>query len=355
MTQPMRKPTLMRLVAFGLLVLALSGEAITQERTTKSVDRGPSHAMPDFASDTAFDVVLGRPTDHAITLSLLSYEQNTNVTIKYGTESVDMVNRTQVIPLKKGQPTEYIMDGLSSGKQYHYRVMNCSGQAALAAGSFHTLRRPGASFRFTLTADSHLDSNTDLGLYQLTLANALADRPDFHVDLGDTFMTEKHDSRAPAAQQYLAQRYFFGQFAHSAPLFLTLGNHDGEEVRHWRDGPDSLGVWANGMRTRYFPNPQPNGFYTGNSQVDSQAGALQDYYSWQWGDALFVVLNPYWHGSQRRSDERWGLSLGDAQYQWLRTTLERSSARFKFIFVHQLIGGIDRQGRGGVEGAPFGE
>ena len=54
-----------------------------------------------------------------------------------------------------------------------------------------------------------------------TLANALADAPDFHVDLGDTFMTEKHASRESAARQYVAQRYYFGLISHSAPLYLV--------------------------------------------------------------------------------------------------------------------------------------
>jgi len=44
-------------------------------------------------------------------------------------------------------------------------------------------------------------------------------------------MAEKHDSRVSAAWQYLAQRFYFGQLCHSAPLFLVLGNHDGESPR----------------------------------------------------------------------------------------------------------------------------
>ena len=109
------------------------------------------------------------------------------------------------------------------------------------------------------------------------------------------------------------------------------------------------------MRKRYFPNPQPDGFYTGNAQPDTQSGLLQDYYAWHWGDALFIVLNPYWHGTRWRGDDRWGPTLGVEQYRWLQRTLETSHARFKFVFIHQLVGGADRQGRGGVEAAAFGE
>ena len=45
------------------------------------------------------------------------------------------------------------------------------------------------------------------------------------------------------------------------------------------------------------------------------------------------------------------MSLGSTQYQWLNDTLSKSSA--KFIFLHNLVGGLDGQMRGGVEAAPF--
>jgi kynurenine formamidase len=45
--------------------------------------------------------------------------------------------------------------------------------------------------------------------------------------------------------------------------------------------------------------------------------------------------------------------LGETQYQWLKSTLETSDAKWKFVFIHQLIGGYDKNGRGGVEVAPY--
>jgi hypothetical protein len=41
----------------------------------------------------------------------------------------------------------------------------------------------------------------------------------------------------------------------------------------------------------------------------------------------------------------WGMSIGDAQYQWLKRTLEESKARYKFVFAHHVLG----TGRGAVE------
>ena len=45
--------------------------------------------------------------------------------------------------------------------------------------------------------------------------------------------------------------------------------------------------------------------------------------------------------------------LGSSQYQWLKGTLEASKAKFKFIFIHHLVGGTDDQCRGGAEAAPM--
>ena len=84
-------------------------------------------------------------------------------------------------------------------------------------------------------------------------------------------------------------------------------------------------------------------------------GYLQNYYAWRWGDAQFIVLDPYWSTTSRgRSvDEGWRWTLGKTQYDWLRNTLESSEAVFKFVFIHNLVGGNDEAARGGAEAAKF--
>ena len=138
-------------------------------------------------------------------------------------------------------------------------------------------------------------------------------------------------------------------------MFLTLGNHDGEGSR-WHDGTaDSLAVWSNTMRKRYFPNPFPDGFYSGNQTRGPFTGLLQDYFAWEWGDALFVVLDPFWYTPRNAAagGDNWNRTLGSAQYQWLKQTLEGSRAAWKFVFIHHLVGGGTKEGRGGVEAVPF--
>ena len=302
------------------------------------------------------DVILGRPTADSVTASILSYADREGF-IDYGPQPQSPSAKTPVFSLKAGTPLEIKLTGLKPDTQYYYRLHSRSGGGDWVAEpeySFHTQRPSGSSFAFTVQADSHLDYNTDPALYLRSLSNALAVKPDFHIDLGDTFMTDKHRFHQDAEAQYVAQRYYFGEIAHSAPLFLVLGNHDGEAGR-WLDGTsNNMTLWANAERKRYFPNPEPDGFYKGNATPLSGSGLLQDYYAWEWGDALFVVLDPFWFTVRSRGgDDSWGHTLGKEQYDWLARTLETSKAKYRFVFIHHLVGGSGKDSRGGIEAAPF--
>jgi len=177
----------------------------------------------------------------------------------------------------------------------------------------------------------------------------VADRPDFHIDLGDTFRAThlKVVNYQEIEKLHLAQRQFFGLLCHSAPLFLALGNHE-EKVGWELDGtPNNVPVWATTSRKIYYPNPVPGDFYTGSETVEPFVGLRENYYAWEWGDALFVVLDPYWYTTRnpKETKDSWDWTIGNEQYRWLKRTLEASSARFKFVFAHHILG----EGRGGIE------
>jgi hypothetical protein len=285
--------------------------------------------------DRPFDLILGRPTRDTITASVLAY-QDTEGFVAYGTQPGDYTRQTPTRRFKKGETVELLLNSLRPDTRYYCQFRSRSGDSA--AYSFHTPRPPGSSFSFTVIADSHLDENTSPVLYERTLANAATDAPDFHIDLGDTFMSEGYSELHQATAQYLAQRYYFGLLR--APLFLVPGNHDGESGRYLDNTTNNLATWSRMMRTTYFPNPATNG--------------TKSYYGWQWGDALFVVLDPFWFTPRPRGRaDNWYRTLGIEQYQWLKRTLETSRTKFTFVFIHHLVGGLDKQGRGGAEAAPF--
>lgn len=339
----------------ALLIAILSATLIARAQDAAPPGRAGGPRMPAQASRCndvpahPFDIILGRPEAGSVTASVLSYSDADGF-IAYGTEPGKLTAKTSARAFKNGEPAEIVLPSLQPDTRYYYQL--CLGKSASPEYSFRTAKPPGKAFTFTITADSHLDSNTDPDLYQNTLANALADKPDFHIDLGDTFMSEKHENREAAARQYLAQRFYLGQICSSAPLFFTLGNHDGESPRG--RGDDGLAVWSNLTRKRFFPNPVPDKFYSGDGFQQPEAGLLQDYYAWEWGDALFVVLDPFWFTQKGHGrGDNWKRSLGIEQYQWLKRTLEASRAKFKFVFIHHLVGGADDQCRGGAEAAPL--
>lgn len=295
-----------------------------------------------------FDVILGRPTATSVDLSVLAYADQ-NITIAYGPASGGATSTLGTIAFTANMPRVVALTGLQPNTEYVYTINGAD------KNSFHTARPAGSAFTFTIQADSHLDSNASAQVYVQTLANQRADHPDFVIDMGDTFMTDKYKQYTDAAPQYLAQRYFFGQLANTAPLFLTLGNHDGEGAPRGKNGAE-MSAWSAKQRNFYFPNPAPNAFYTGNTSANPGVDELRDYYAWTWGDALFIVLDPYWYTpATNNTTDFWNPTLGKAQYLWLKSTLEASSAKWKFVFIHQLVGGLDKDGRGGVEVAAYHE
>jgi len=271
--------------------------------------RGPEHVAQTDVPDHLADVILACPTQSGVTLSVLAYADMRGKVL-YGTESGQLHRETPLAQFTSGEPVELVIGSLQPGTKYYYQLQYQTASASgVVEGSFHTQRPPGSTFAFTIVADSHLDQNTSPALYAVALRNALADRPDFHVDLGDTFMTGKYRGDKPA-ELYLAQRYYYGLLCHSAPLFFVLGNHYGEPGGRGRSRTGALA-----LRKEFFPNPQPDAFYTGNRHEEEGAGLLRDYYAWEWGDALFVVIDPFWYSGPKRGEKHgnWSRTLGREQ------------------------------------------
>jgi hypothetical protein len=348
-------------LSLAVLVLACAIPAFARAAAAPA-NRGRRTAGPQgaFKLDVPahpLDLILARPEATSVTLSLLTY-QDLEVVVDYGLSAPPFTGQTPAQTVRAGVPVEIVLAGLRPNTAYRYQLRSRAPGAAtftaLPENTFQTARAPGAAFTFTLTADVHLDEHTAASVYLQSLANIRADRPDFHLDLGNLFMTDKHATRAEAARQYLAQRYYLGQIGPSIPVLLALGTHDGESGKD-RTGDDSLAAWAHPMRTRYFPNPVPDRFYSGNSTAAPSAGPSQNYYAWEWGDALFVVLDPFSYTLPTRGrNDGWGWTLGEAQYRWLARTLGSSRAAYKFVFIHNLLSG-DQASRGGVEIAGFNE
>ena len=100
-------------------------------------------------------------------------------------------------------------------------------------------------------------------------------------------------TRAQVTERYTLQRPYLGRIGKSAPLFLVNGNHE-QAAGYMLDGTsENVAVWAQTARNALYSQPAPDGFYTGNAEVMPFIGLLRNYYAWTWGDALFVVIDPY--------------------------------------------------------------
>ena len=319
----------------------------------------PRRPPTTFTPSHPADIVLGRPTATSIALSVLC-DSDTRAAVAYGTQKADLPARTEAMSFKNGEPREVLLDKLRPDTRYYYQLLDVTADKPLLEGCFHTQRPPGSTFTFEIQGDSHPErpNENDPALYARTLRAAAADCPDFYISMGDDFSVDtlRTVNAETVTQRYTLQRPFFGLVAQSSPLFLVNGNHEQAAGCNLDGTPNNVAVWAQTARNKFFPQPEPDGFYTGDAMPVKFIGLLRDYFAWTWGDALFVVVDPYWHspkpvdtvfGGGLKPRDMWAITLGDEQYQWLKKTLESSKAKYKFVFAHHVLG----TGRGGIERA----
>lgn len=348
-----------------LLLSLIAGLSIAQRQRPR-----------DFTAARELSLILGRPTSSSIAVSVLVSE-SVDAFVEFGSRSGALTTKTKPTQATPGKPVEFLLANLKPNTRYFYRLLTRKQtDKEFKPGeeyTFHTQRAPGSTFAFGVQGDSHperLNRMYHPDLYLRTMDHVRKDRPDFYLTLGDDFSIEHlynadNLNLQTVGELYRNQRNFLGRMASSTALFLVNGNHE-QAARHLLTGKeDSPPVIAGKSRILWFPLPAPDSFYSGNKEPVEFVGLPRDYYAWQWGDALFVTIDPYWHspvqidsgigGKQSKDGNRdrkggrrgdgWATTMGDAQYQWLKNTLEQSKAKYKFVFAHHVLG----TGRGAVE------
>ena len=338
-----------------------------------------SYLAKAFSLDPGLsNIILGRPTDSTIAISVLGSESQ-SVYVEYGTSKTALVKKSATVALTAGVPLVIEISGLKANTKNYYRLRyKKSGESSFTTGktnSFSTAKTSGKSFSFSVQGDTHPERagkmfNADL--YSVTMANIASQQPDFHILLGDDFSIDPLIDKGQANQDgveniYRTHRNWLAIAGASVPIFLVNGNHE-QAAAYLLDGTASNpAVLAGNARLKYYPLPAPNRFYTGDSYEIPNVGLPRDYYSWTWGDALFISIDPYWHSKQAvdnvagvsadtndkaggksgsgKTTNLWNVGIGDEQYAWLKKTLETSKAKYKFVFAHHVLG----TGRGAVE------
>jgi hypothetical protein len=319
----------------------------------KQLLSAPTSTNPDFIATE----ILGRPTDTSVTANVVPTIAM-EIFYEYGTKPGVYTAQTVLQSASASMPLETLIDGLQPNTRYYYHIRY--GDRAGPEGTFMTQRAPGSTFTFAIQGDSHperVGKQFDSGLYTRTLQSAAADQPDFYFTIGDDFSVDtlKTVNSETVKALYVNQRQWLGSVG--APVFLVNGNHEQASLVNLDGAADNVAVWAQTSRNAYYPQPDPDSFYTGDPEPVEYIGLLRDYYAFTWGDALFVVIDPYWHSpqavdnpfsadrGQKAKRDLWNITLGETQYQWLKQTLETSDAKYKFVFAHHVNG----TGRGGIE------
>ncbi len=312
------------------------------------------------SDEKGFSAILGRPTNTSVSMNIL-FDQPSEVYWEYGTSSGSYPLKTQSFSTMKDTPLRVDFTGLTANTKYYYRTrFHASGAVTdFLAGSEHTFqtqRVPGSTFTFTIEADEHLyDKKGVQSIYQICLNNQASDKPDFMFSLGDTFGDDHQPTTITSAQLDALHKFyrpFFGSLCNSVPFFFCLGNHEGENNYYMGlTPPNNLAINGTLWRKFYYSNPFPNSFYSGNTDNEPWGiAAPENYYAFTWGDALFVVLDVYrYQNKTNPKPEGWDWSLGLTQYNWLKSTLEASKSKYKFVFAHHVRG----EGRGAVALAKY--
>ena len=337
--------------------------------------------------------LLGRPTDTSISVSIVP---NAAISLyyQYGTTSGGPYTaQTATTTASAGQPKVVTISGLTPNTKYYYRMQYSTDSGASwtirPEKSFWTQRVAGSTFTFAITTDSHVGIELgDAANWTSTMNGVAANSPDFLIDLGDTFAMDDGSTSvalgdtAAAEQKYKAQLPTFNIVSGSSPIYIVPGNHEQQEAWHLTasnvggNPAISLPVMGKNAEKKYFLNPVNDSFYSGDTGTYSYLSGdklKQDYFAWTWGDALFVVISPFWTTTTKPyttlagggetdttgSGNRWDWTLGLTQFNWLQTTLQSSTAKYKFVFAHQIVGGngntgpVDQTnyGHGGVDSA----
>lgn len=305
-----------------------------------------------------------------------------------------------------GLAGELRLGGLEPGTPYRWRLAveeaapgARTGAAVLRAerrGRFVTARPRGSTFTFAVFSDTHVfpaaiepelvpEVTLDPGLlaylldhlkwyrstrrrvsteFGLVFARLQECRPDFTVSLGDVFdlhgrgFNWAFDSRELADAAHLEARRAMALLDRSGAIYQVLGNWEGESGCH----PRMSRELARRARFTHAINPRPDTSPLGG-------GADEDYFAWEWGDALLIALNvrgytptPHHLGNDGHAEgEPDDFTLGPEQRAFLERTLAASDHPYKMTFIHHPVGGNggnpfdSAYGRGGGRAARVGE
>jgi hypothetical protein len=203
-----------------------------------------------------------------------------------------------------------VLTGLEPGTTYRYTIATADGQAAGPEMAVTTAPPAGTDhFTFVVLGDSRpgdrVTAQPSAGALKVA---ALVATEAFSLALHTGDMVAEGgvcSGELSGWEQYL-RAYFglFGQTLARAPFYVVPGNHEFASGTCGQDIYDTV-----------FSLPR-----------NAPPGDEEKYYSFDWGNAHFTVLDSYAN-----------LAAGSTQYAWLEHDLASTAQRWKFIFFHEPV------------------
>ena len=272
--------------------------------------------------------MVAKPTKNSITI-LVKTDMKTNITVKYGLTT----NYGNTVTSSNKIIHEVTISNLSPSTTYHYRIVaidttNPSNTTTTSDYTFKTQLEAGNSFTFALIGDLQgcpIADTNDPSKDALELAKNL--NPDLIISLGDNI--DGRSVNSIPAFQTLWKAHFFNytqKISNHIPIFIVLGNHDASSYA--TNISDSVSHYNIGIAAYEMEVAMPT----------SSTGG-EKYYSFDYGDAHFVILN----GSTPNLNYGNGGVIDNTQLAWLENDLQSSDQKYKFVFSHYLVHGSDAE------------
>ena len=321
-----------------------------------------------YATTVTFtaEELLGKPTDTSVTINIVP-ASNIQYHYEYGTASGAYTHQTAPVTATGGQPSEVTIGGLSPDTLYYYRMVYTNvADGTIETRSEHTFRtqrKPialgGDPFAFT-------SRRTRTGRGQSfgnTMTNILNEQPDFDVDMGDTFMIDNTTSQSGRQHRLpeLPEAALLRQDRLLHPDLPVLGQpreRRGLELRRHavqhrareHQGPQALLPDAHQRRLLQRQHGSAGGPRRGDLRRPASRGllrldlgrrAVRGHRPVPVHDEPALRAGAAGEGTDDPPNgDQWSWTLGQQQYDWLTQTLENSHAKYKFVFSHQMVGGI---------------
>jgi len=167
-------------------------------------------------------------------------------------------------------------------------------------------------FTFTATADPR-DKATTFGNLLAAINTNVGGPGAFHLSVGDI------DPLQPLRDQVDAR------FGPQAVWYPMVGNHEEET-------PDDM-TW---IRSEYTNGNSARTPLKNFTSQNGPTGCVETTYSWDYGNAHFIVLNEYWNGGAAPgSDVAANGDIVTEMYNWLAADLAANTRPVVFVFGHE--------------------